>query len=517
VLSIGQSRPTSHECDGYSGLAGTGKSTIARTLCERLEKERCLAGSFFISRQQNARRDAGGIVRTLAYLLSQHDSDFRAALLELLRKDVVFAGGELVEQISRLIVEPLRRMKRTHGSIVLVIDAFDECDKDDGQEGGQLLPLLIDVICELDLPIKLIVTSRPERTIVNMLINNERSNLVHRDDLQAIKSTDVQADIRLYLTDEMRRIALRHGILEWPLTYDLDELVRRTGVLFVYASTVIKFVGEDRFSPRSRLQVVLRTSQGKSGSVKPYEMLDNLYMQLLYTAVQKSGKQITYSCTLLPQSSPLVDAELCRRLQMVVGTIVLLQDPLASNALAGLLYGEDKEETQMTTHMLSAVLLVNEGVPIRILHPSFLDFFLDNTRCSDPRFQIYQGERHLHLALGCLTVMNEYLRHNICHIEDPSLLNSEIGDLQDRIDKVPAELIYACKHWIAHLARAAHQDLTEQGNSWMHEIKGALSKFCNAHLLHWMEVTSLLDYLPSAFAGYNDALRWCLVSFMLNS
>jgi hypothetical protein len=499
-----------------SGLAGTGKSTIARTLCERLDKEHCLAGSFFISRQHNARRDAGGIVRTFSYLLSQHDSDFRAALLELLRKDVVFAGGELAEQISRLIVEPLRRMKRTHVPIVLVIDAFDECDKEDGQEGGQLLPLLVNAICESDVPAKLILTSRPERTIVHMLIHDKHSDQVHRDDLQAIRSTDVQADIRLYLADEMRRIALRNRISEWPLVYDVDELVRRTGVLFVYASTVIKFVGDDRFSPRARLQVVLHTAQGKSKSVKPYEILDNLYMQLLYTAVQKSGKQITYSGTILPQSSPLVDAELCCRLQTVVGTIALLQDPLSSNALAGLLCGEDKEETRMTTQILSAVLLVNEGVPIRILHPSFLEFFLDNTRCLDPRFQIYQGERHLHLALGCLTVMNEYLHHDICHIEDPFLLNSEIGNFQDRIDRIPAEVRYACKHWMAHLACAAHQDLTEHGEIWLHEVKAALSKFCNVHLLHWMEATSLLDCLLSAFAGYNGTLTWCTVSRLLN-
>jgi hypothetical protein len=500
-----------------SGLAGTGKSTIARSLCERLDKEHRLGGSFFISRQYNTRRDAAGIVRTLAYLLSQHDSGFRAAVLEALRKDVTFAGGELVKQISRLIVEPLRRVKRTTGPLVLVMDAFDECDKDGGQEGGQLLPLLVDAICESDVPVKLIITSRPEQTIVRMLINEESPERVHREDLQAVNPANVQADIRLYLTDEMRRIALRQHLSGWPLPSDLDEVIRRTGVLFVYASTVIKFVGEDRFSPRSRLQVVLGTAQCKSNGAKPYEMLNDLYMQLLYTAVQKSGKQIVYSGTLLPEDSPLVDAELCRRLRIVIGSIVLLQEPVTPDALAGLLFGENEEESVMTTQTLTAVLLVEEGAPIRTLHPSFREFLLDNTRCLDPRFQINQGEQHLHLALGCLSVMNEHLRRDICRIGDPTLLNSEVDSLQDRINKIPSEVIYASKHWIAHVARAARQNLTEEGKHWMHEIKVALSKFCDAHLLHWMEATSCLDYLHSAFTGYNDAVKWCMVRHLVDA
>jgi hypothetical protein len=500
-----------------SGLAGTGKSTIARSLCERLDKERHLGGSFFISRQYNTHRNAGGIVRTFAYLLSQHNSDFRTALLELLRKDVTFAGGELAKQVSRLIVEPLRRMKSSTGPLVLVLDAFDECDKDDGQEGGQLLPLLVDAICESDAPIKLIITSRPEQSIVNMLIEEERPRTVHREDLQAVSPANVQADIRLYLTDEMRRIALRHRLSGWPLPPDLDEVIRRTGVLFVYASTVIKFVGEDRFSPRSRLQVVLGTAQGKSNGAKPYEMLDDLYMQLLYTAVQKSGKQILYSGTLLPEDSPLVDAELCCRLRIVIGSIVLLQEPVTLDALAGLLFGEDEEEAVMTTRTLTAVLLVKEGAPLQTLHPSFREFLLDNARCSEPRFQINRGERHLQLALGCLSVMNKHLRRDICRIGDPTLLNSEVNGLQDRINKIPSEVRYASKHWMAHLARAAHQNLTEDGRHWMHEIKAALSKFCDVHLLHWIEVTSLLGYLNSAFAGYNNVVKWCTVRHLLNA
>jgi hypothetical protein len=368
-------------------------------------------------------------------------------------------------------------------------------------------------MCESNVPINLIITSRPEQTIVNMLITEERPGRVHREDLQAIKPADVQADIRRYLTAEMRRIG---GATDWFKPFEMEELISRTGGLFVYASTVIKFVGEVRYSPRSRLDIVLGTAKGKSNTVNPYEMLDNLYMQLLYTAVQKDKEPIVYSGTLLSQDSPLVDAELCRRLRIVIGSIVLLQDPATPDALAGLLFGENKEESVMTTQALTAVLLVEEGAPIRTLHPSFREFLLDNGRCSDLRFQINQGERHLHLALGCLTVMNEHLHRDICQIGDPSLLNSEIGDLQDRIGKIPSEVIYAGKHWMAHLARAAYQDLTEEGKRWMREIEVALSKFCDAHLLHWIEAASLFDYSHSAFVGYNDAVKWCMVRHRLD-
>jgi hypothetical protein len=53
-----------------SGMAGTGKTTIAKTFCDQLALEGTLGSSFFISRQDKARQDLRNILRTLAYDLT---------------------------------------------------------------------------------------------------------------------------------------------------------------------------------------------------------------------------------------------------------------------------------------------------------------------------------------------------------------------------------------------------------------------------------------------------------------
>jgi hypothetical protein len=496
-----------------SGGAGTGKSTITRTFCDILYREKSvLAGSFFISRQSGRRRNPREIVHTIAYDLAHFHSDYRARLLEILHGDPQIAGGLVKDQVSRLIVEPLTHVKGSLRPFVIVLDAFDECDKDEeGQEGGQLLPLLLDTVDNAEIPMKLLVTSRPEQSILAIIKDHVPAGKMRRVDLQAIPAAEVQADISLYLTEELKRISSRRRLTSWPPPAAVNELVRRTGVLFVYASTVIGFVGDPRYSAQARLSVVFKTSSASSQSTSLYLQLDGLYMQLMYTAVQKRGMTIVYDGTQHPQPR-LVDTELCRRLRTVVGSIVLLRDPVSLNTLGDVLWDEDRDEIGITARMLSSVLLVTDDQPIHTLHPSFREFLLDSNRCSDEHFQVNQGERHLHIALGCLLVMNKHLHRNMCDVKDSSLLNSEIGDLHERIDRyVPAAVQYACKHWISHLAAATQRPVSQQGEKWIRQVKAQLSTFCSEHLLHWMEVTSLDNHFQSSLSGLNTAVRWCSV------
>jgi cytidylate kinase len=58
-----------------SGSAGTGKSTIAKTVAFTLAEERhILAASFFFSRNYAERREIQGFPLTLAYQLADYDA-----------------------------------------------------------------------------------------------------------------------------------------------------------------------------------------------------------------------------------------------------------------------------------------------------------------------------------------------------------------------------------------------------------------------------------------------------------
>ena len=67
-----------------NGLAGTGKSTIAQTVSERIFADGHLGASFFCSGGFEDRSDLHCIFPTLAFQLAQKYPDFRSSLIPLL-------------------------------------------------------------------------------------------------------------------------------------------------------------------------------------------------------------------------------------------------------------------------------------------------------------------------------------------------------------------------------------------------------------------------------------------------
>ena len=79
------------------------------------------------------------------------------------------------------------------------------------------------------------------------------------------------------------------------------------------------------------------------------------------------------------------------------------------------------------------------GATISLLHPSFRDFLLDQTRCTDPDFQVNTAEAHASLAEDCLDLMIARLKKDICDLKLPGTLIEEI-DLKTVRGCIPAEL-----------------------------------------------------------------------------
>jgi hypothetical protein len=164
--------------------------------------------------------------------------------------------------------------------------------------------------------------------------------------------------------------------------------------------------------------------------------------------------------------------------------------------------GLNKYETRQTLAQLSAVLICEDNEPVRIFHPSFPDFLADSSRCVDERFRLEASDRHAEIALRCLVLMNKRLRYDICGSGMPWLRNDEVVHLVDALEDW-GSLRYACIYWAAHLRLAGAQNSC---------LPGELATFCEEHLLHWIELLSLMgklvcvdDYLPGA-------LKWCQAS-----
>jgi hypothetical protein len=114
-----------------NGLAGTGKSTIARTVARQSYGEGHLGASFFFSRGSGDVGTAEKFVTSIAQQLASHSSILREYIYESLHQYRDIANRSLHDQWHQLILQPFSKLKhKSRLLFVFVIDALDECDGD---------------------------------------------------------------------------------------------------------------------------------------------------------------------------------------------------------------------------------------------------------------------------------------------------------------------------------------------------------------------------------------------------
>jgi hypothetical protein len=463
-----------------TGVAGTGKTTVAQSVAKMAEDLDYVVATFFFSRTAAGRHDYSSVIPTLAYQISQ-DTHLRSDIAKAAGSNRDIGRATLSIQVQTLLVNVLRRPSLRPNApndpklglrLLIILDAVDECNTDDnGNHAGNLLPILINALKDLPF-VKLFLTSRwsdaLEATFMDAGLDNvARTLALHRD----IKETTTRSDIALYL--KHRLAGLRARVPKSPLfpeEIDIHVLVDRAQTLFIYARTVADYISSSG-QPDLRLKALL--ASGLDHGDGKYSRLDNLYSQILYDA----SKAISGQQTL-------------QKLRSTLCTLVLLQEELPVDALSKM---ADVDEHQCYEFLLSISPLLRNHLPdhgpVRIMHTSFLEFISDPERCEKyPQYALDLALDHLRITERCLALMNYYLGFNLCGIEDASLFNDAIADLQDRMDKnVPIFLRYSCKfwfvHWLEHIRVAGPKCRVPQG----------LDSFCARHLLHWIEILSLSD------------------------
>jgi len=137
---------TSDKCIFWlNGMAGTGKSTIARTVARKWHDEKRLGASFFFSRGNGDLAHASKFFPTLAYQLANGVLPSVAASVRNALCDFPDIHQQsLRDQWKHLIFEPLSRLNDGSSyqlqSLMLVIDALDECE---GEADVQLILQLL--------------------------------------------------------------------------------------------------------------------------------------------------------------------------------------------------------------------------------------------------------------------------------------------------------------------------------------------------------------------------------------
>jgi hypothetical protein len=221
------------------------------------------------------------------------------------------------------------------------------------------------------------------------------------------------------------------------------------------------------------------TPEGKT-QFKPKTTLDSLYMSVLLMAFA-DGED---------------DTELYSKLQNVIGTVVLLVNPLPPCGIAELV-DLHPEEVKLLLASVQSLLILDEELtqPVKSFHKSFPDFITDSSRCTDPRFYISPGNMHLELAVNCLRLMDNGLEQNLLNLPDYAL-NSEVKDLQTRIDsRISVALQYACLSWHNHL-------------SMDQDVISGLRNFLEKKFLAWLEVVSVLKATRGAIVALEKLMSW---------
>jgi hypothetical protein len=385
---------TGHPVCWLEGPAGSGKSTIAHTIARQCDGENRLAFSFFFSRGKQDRSDTTKFVPTFAYQLARSFPAIQPSIRRALTDNPSTPHLRLRDQIETLIIRPALTIPKPVQPMVVVIDGLDESSDND------LLCELIRLLVASTnyIPFRFLFASRPEphlRQTFDFSSTKLRTYFLSLRDFHAYR--DIYNYLELCLSEIRDRNdhLMRDVARPWPSPRALEVLVDQSDGLFIYVSTLVKFVGDMTELPQERLEVAMTTHRG----------VDPLYRQVLSVAHK------------------------FKNFEQVIGTIVYLRCPLTVNGLGQLLQLQSSH-IRLALNGCQSIL----GIPdtdqesVRLYHTSLRDFLTDYDRARayflDP--QVY----HVSIVIACL----ELIRMN----------NNDGGD----------HLLYACQHWCYHLLSA---------------------------------------------------------------
>ena len=115
-----------------SGMAGTGKSTVARTVAIKYSTDKALGASFFFTRGGGDIGHAGKFITSIAVQLVDCIPSLKHIVCNAIAERSNIATQSLRDQWHHLILGPLSKLASSGGQsrYILVLDALDECENE---------------------------------------------------------------------------------------------------------------------------------------------------------------------------------------------------------------------------------------------------------------------------------------------------------------------------------------------------------------------------------------------------
>jgi len=446
------------------GSPGIGKTSLAHSICEKLDQRKQFAGVFFCQRDDSNSSEPRNILPTLIYQLAKTFPLFRSVVTEHLHKNQHMTPQSMQDT---LFLEFIRSIPcpSDQDTTVVVIDALDECG--DTQSRASILKVLIDAAA-LASWLRIIITSRPELDINHSLGTAAKYEL----------GTDQEstADLRTFAQRQLHLVASTRFLpTPWPEESLFNRVILRANGLFIFIKTLVLAL-EKSENPEESLRDALQSSASVG--------LESLYK--LYSSILKA-----HSMT----------ASFWRMIAVIT---TAQYRPLRKETIAGLA-GVGSNFVEKWASDLGSLLYRDEGAngAIRVRHLSISEFFASN-RC-DYRTDLRAA--HVQQGIACLQTMVKQLRFNICKLKDSRFANTDIKDLSSRIEQnISDPLQYSSLYWSIHLRSTP--DKTQHD-----AILGSLKEFFEGlYPLFWIEVLSVMGMVSTGAPSLRGVISLVKVS-----
>ncbi|KAK0224104.1 hypothetical protein IW262DRAFT_1371032 [Armillaria fumosa] len=467
-----------------NGMAGTGKTTLAKSVARIASDKKVLGGSFFCSRRSADRRDVRRIIPSIAFHLAAVNEEYCRQVLKVIRKRKLgFVKTPPSEHWERLIVEPLRD-SGSSPPVLIIVDGLDECDNLDKE---LWFPLWNQFLKSLsDLPrVKVLLTSRPnDLTCVSPLRNVSVLDL---------HTSHCESDIHLFVRRRLSSLGGSHPP-QWPSDEHISWIAKESDRLFVYAAEICRYVVSPG-SPEQQLKKLLDNGTG-----------------LLVGMVRFYGRILTSALRFL-------NDEKVEECQAILGALMLQKVPRLSLNDLSILFEHDVSHVRGLLTGFHSVLLipVSDDEPICVFHPSFITFIAshnpwkgvcdvdgcERSRCSDhpllrfPQFYLDPKQYHLKITMALL----KFMIPNLSSQRDDRRIISRTRRPCHRPGAQALE--YACTHWADHLQLSSSDEQQE-----VRALADILARFLKERGKDWLNVVSSYELLLQSKHNIEKADTW---------
>jgi hypothetical protein len=346
--------------------AGAGKSAIAQSIAEHCSgKPSSLAASFFFSRDVAERNTEKHLVATLAYQIALSVPVTRPFIENAVMDNPCIFSCSLETQFSKLVAEPLIQGFAESPSMpqwptLILLDGLDECigNLDGEQKQCAIINAIYATLTCFNIPLQFLIASRPEPHIWNIFKQPDVLSISHY--LKLDNSFDCDQDIMAFLCAEFARICTYHPalvpVVSWPSQKAIRHLTFKSSQQFIYAATVVKFVGDPRYNPIQRLDAILSTST--KAPLSPFINLDNLYHQILRAAQLEN-----------------IDATLT-----IFSILEFCPKPLTLANIVGFMALSIQDINLLLYNLHSIIRVSDLNSQVKFFHASFSDFLHNQSR-----------------------------------------------------------------------------------------------------------------------------------------